>query len=77
MVETTAARSGEEVDLESLREFLDDRIEGGNENLSVSQFQAGSSNLTYLLRLGSNEYVLRRPPFPVRINGCAASKPAD
>ena len=31
--------------------------------LSVEQFPAGSSNLTYLVRLGDAEYVLRRPPF--------------
>jgi aminoglycoside phosphotransferase (APT) family kinase protein len=29
----------------------------------VRQFPAGSSNLTYLVRLGRAEYVLRRPPF--------------
>lgn len=31
--------------------------------MGVLQFPAGSSNLTYLIRLGSTRYVLRRPPF--------------
>jgi aminoglycoside phosphotransferase (APT) family kinase protein len=31
--------------------------------LSVQQFPHGHSNLTYLLRMGAAEWVLRRPPF--------------
>jgi aminoglycoside phosphotransferase (APT) family kinase protein len=31
--------------------------------LTVEQFPGGHSNLTYLLRLGGREFVLRRPPF--------------
>jgi aminoglycoside phosphotransferase (APT) family kinase protein len=31
--------------------------------LSVEQFPGGHSNLTYLLRFGNQEFVLRRPPF--------------
>jgi len=31
--------------------------------LTVEQFPHGHSNLTYLLRLGESEWVLRRPPF--------------
>src|SRR5206468_1099389 len=31
--------------------------------LVVEQFPSGHSNLTYLLRLGEREFVLRRPPF--------------
>jgi aminoglycoside phosphotransferase (APT) family kinase protein len=30
--------------------------------LTVLQFPNGSANLTYLLRLGESELVLRRPP---------------
>jgi aminoglycoside phosphotransferase (APT) family kinase protein len=33
----------------------------------VSQFRSGFSNLTYLLRYGSSEIVLRRPPFGAKI----------
>lgn len=31
--------------------------------LEIEQFPGGSSNLTYLVRAGTEEYVLRRPPF--------------
>ena len=31
--------------------------------MSVEQFPAGSSNLTYLVGVGTHEFVLRRPPF--------------
>ena len=31
--------------------------------VDVEQFPQGFSNLTYLVRCGSDEYVLRRPPF--------------
>lgn len=62
-IETSAVRSGEELDetalLEYLRKHLSSRIGG----IEVSQFPSGSSNLTYCLRVDSEEYVLRRPPF--------------
>ena len=35
--------------------------------LLVEQFPGGHSNLTYLLRAGEQEFVLRRPPIGVRI----------
>ncbi len=31
--------------------------------LTIEQFPGGHSNLTYLLRFGSQEFVMRRPPF--------------
>ena len=34
---------------------------------TVEQFPHGHSNLTYLLRLGDQEWVLRRPPFGNRV----------
>src|SRR6516164_8849856 len=39
-----------------------DRIEGAEEGIELEQFPNGHSNLTYLLRAGGREYVLRRPP---------------
>jgi aminoglycoside phosphotransferase (APT) family kinase protein len=59
--EVSAIRSGEELDVDRLQEYLSRKAGGGE--LSIGQFPAGSSNLTYLLRLGGSEYVLRRPPF--------------
>ncbi len=35
--------------------------------LEVEQFPHGHSNLTYLLRIGGQEWVLRRPPFGNRV----------
>lgn len=57
-----AVREGEELDLAALTEFLDGRIDGVKYGLELKQFTGGRSNLTYLLRLGNTEYVLRRAP---------------
>jgi aminoglycoside phosphotransferase (APT) family kinase protein len=54
-------RPGEELPLPALEAYLQNRL-GGAEPLAVSQFPGGYSNLTYLLRRGGGEYVLRRPP---------------
>lgn len=59
--ETTQVREGEEVDTAALERYLGSHGLGGR--VEVSQFPAGSSNLTYLVELGEEEYVLRRPPF--------------
>ena len=61
--ETRPIRKGEELDLNGLRSYLVDRIGTFRGNIEVEQFPAGSSNLTYLVRIGTDEYVLRRPPF--------------
>lgn len=55
-------RSGEELDAERLARYLTENLPGGGE-LSIEQFPGGYSNLTYLVRRGDSEYVLRRPPF--------------
>src|SRR5262244_183315 len=64
--ETAAVRTGEELDratLETwLRSRLADILEGADERMDILQFPNGSANLTYLIRLGSHELVLRRPP---------------
>jgi aminoglycoside phosphotransferase (APT) family kinase protein len=56
-------RQGEELDLKAVETFLKDRIPGLSGSLVVKQFPSGYSNLTYLLRVGARELVLRRPPF--------------
>jgi len=58
-------RAGEELDLAKLSAYLE--REFGPGQLSVSQFPGGHSNLTYLVRHGDNEYVLRRPPFGSKV----------
>lgn len=60
---TRAVRAGEELDVAWLERFLAERVPGFRPPLSVEQFPGGHSNLTYLLRAGDGEWVLRRPPF--------------
>lgn len=55
-------REGEQLDLSKLQAYLQGQNLGSGE-LVVEQFPGGYSNLTYLLRLGDTEMVLRRPPF--------------
>jgi len=42
--------------------YLRGRLPGSEAPVELSQFPGGHSNLTYLLRFGEQEYVLRRPP---------------
>ncbi|HPI92008.1 MAG TPA: phosphotransferase family protein [Deltaproteobacteria bacterium] len=60
---STAIRQGEELDLKRIENFLKDTIPGLTGDLVVEQFPSGFSNLTYLIRVGARELVLRRPPF--------------
>src|SRR5438067_2686473 len=60
---TTPVRPGEELPLARLEAYLKPRLPGAAGPLTVEQFPHGHSNLTYLLRLGQAEWVLRRPPF--------------
>jgi aminoglycoside phosphotransferase (APT) family kinase protein len=59
--DTAPVRPGEELNVESLTEYLCGRL--GEGALAVEQFPGGHSNLTYLIRIGRREYVLRRAPF--------------
>jgi aminoglycoside phosphotransferase (APT) family kinase protein len=59
---TTTVRAGEELPA-ALEGYLRAHLEGASGPFSVEQFASGHSNLTYLLRLGAAEWVLRRPPF--------------
>ncbi|MEP6946515.1 MAG: phosphotransferase family protein [Acidobacteriota bacterium] len=62
MKETDRARSGEELDEVRLAAFLRKHHLFKSDQIEIVQFAAGSSNLTYLIRDSSDEYVLRRPP---------------
>jgi aminoglycoside phosphotransferase (APT) family kinase protein len=62
--DTIPVRPGEELNVELVERFLREHIANIPEApLEVEQFPAGHSNLTYLLRSGDWEAVLRRPPF--------------
>ena len=78
MSETVEVREGEDFDPVTveryMRAHIDDLPEG---ELEVSQFPSGASNLTYLLKIGDWEGVLRRPPLgpiPRRRTTWAASR---
>lgn len=68
---TRPPRSGEELDLQRLEPYLRERLTlelpDPGARLEVEQFPSGYSNLTYLLRWGELELVLRRPPFGNRV----------
>lgn len=60
---TIPEREGEELDRDAVTEFLRREVpEVPEGELEVRQFPTGSSNLTYLVRVGSWRAVLRRPP---------------
>ncbi|MGB7924984.1 MAG: phosphotransferase family protein [Pyrinomonadaceae bacterium] len=63
-----AVREGEELDTARLFAYLNEKMPGAVAGpLAVEQFPAGYSNLTYLLRAGERELVLRRPPVGAKI----------
>ena len=65
--EVATVREGEDLDwrrIESyLREHLPPDAGAVQGDFAVMQFPNGSANLTYLIRFGETELVLRRPPF--------------
>lgn len=58
---TRAVRPGEELDAKVLARFL------GWDEVRVTQFPSGHSNLTYLVEGGGRQLVLRRPPFGSKV----------
>jgi aminoglycoside phosphotransferase (APT) family kinase protein len=60
--ELTDERPDERLDTSRLEPYLRERLLGTEGPLSVRQFGGGKANLTYLLRFGDREFVLRRPP---------------
>jgi aminoglycoside phosphotransferase (APT) family kinase protein len=60
---TAPVRPGEELPLERLEACLRQHFPDASGSLTIEQFPHGHSNLTYLLKLGDRELVMRRPPF--------------
>jgi len=56
-------REGEDLDPDAVAGFLRKHIEGVSGEIEIKQFPSGFSNLTYFIRAGDMEMVLRRPPF--------------
>ncbi len=63
-----SVRQDERLDVARLEAYLLAHLSAAHGPLQVDQFPSGYSNLTYLLRLGGQELVLRRPPFGVNIH---------
>jgi aminoglycoside phosphotransferase (APT) family kinase protein len=63
-------RPGEGLDVARLAAFLGDLLPDAAQ-LYVAQFPGGLSNLTYLVRAGERELVLRRPPPGTQGRGAA------
>ncbi len=59
----TTVRQGEDLNLKAVESFLKGALPGLSGEIAVEQFPSGYSNLTYLLKVGETELVLRRPPF--------------
>ncbi len=60
---TAEIRAGEALDWPALDHHLKAHIEGLEGVPVISQYPSGNSNLTYRLRYGDLDLVLRRPPF--------------
>ena len=64
---SASVRTGEELDATTLAAYLTAALPDVHGPLAVTQYPSGYSNLTYLLRMGDRELVLRRPPFGATI----------
>jgi aminoglycoside phosphotransferase (APT) family kinase protein len=60
--ETIGMRDGEVIPIDVLQNYLRGKLDGAEAGVELQQFPNGHSNLTYLLRTGGRDYVLRRPP---------------
>ena len=65
--QSSKTRPGEELPPELLFQYLNAHLPDLSTPLIIEQFPAGFSNLTYLLRAGDRELVLRRPPVGAKI----------
>ncbi len=63
MSDTKPVRQGEELNEQKLAAYLAENLPEANGEIKITQFPAGASNLTYCVKIGDAEYVLRRPPF--------------
>ena len=63
MNDTRPVRTSENLDWPRLAAYLRESLDLPSAEMQVGQFPGGHSNLTYLLRFGEKELVLRRPPF--------------
>jgi aminoglycoside phosphotransferase (APT) family kinase protein len=62
MTDTRPVRASENLDWDVVANYLRRELDTDG-TFDVEQFAGGHSNLTYLIRFGDKEMVLRRPPF--------------
>jgi len=60
--EVIDVRHEEQLDVARLEPYLREHLPGVSGAFTLRQFGGGHANLTYLVRFGTSEYVLRRPP---------------
>jgi aminoglycoside phosphotransferase (APT) family kinase protein len=61
--EVAPVRHGEELDWDALAVYLRSQLPDLTGEFHVLQFPNGSANLTYLVQVGEQQLVVRRPPF--------------
>ena len=62
-----AIRPGEEISNPPFISFLEEKLAEYPGEIEILQFPGGYSNLTYLIKKGSSEFVLRKPPHGANI----------
>ena len=60
-------RDDEKINESSLNTYLSKFIDYDTSDFQILQFPSGFSNLTYLIRSGNQDFVLRRPPHGAKI----------
>jgi aminoglycoside phosphotransferase (APT) family kinase protein len=65
----SAVRDEDRFDVDAVRTWLAERGTELAEDVEVAQFGGGASNLTYSLRDGSHDLILRRPPSGQKARG--------
>ncbi len=64
---TSPVRKGEELDKDAISRFLKEAVPDLAGDMELEQFPSGYSNLTYMVKVGDLEMVLRRPPFGSKV----------
>jgi aminoglycoside phosphotransferase (APT) family kinase protein len=64
----TMVRKGEEIDAERIGDYLKAKVPEVSGDIEISQFPSGYSNLTYQVKAGNREMVLRRPPIGAKVD---------
>jgi aminoglycoside phosphotransferase (APT) family kinase protein len=66
--QATVVRTGEEIHPESIGDYLKAKVPELAGDIEISQFPSGFSNLTYQLKAGNMQMVLRRPPIGAKVD---------